>query len=65
MGPVFYLVQSNGGLPPISAVLLGNWPHELALAPSLEKRAGGGCPVWPAAFLAGFFAFAPRKRLDS
>ena len=37
MGPVFYLVQWNGGLPPISAVILGNWPHEFALAPSPGK----------------------------
>ena len=42
MGPVFYLVQWNGGLPPISAVILGNWPHEFALAPSPGK---GGCAL--------------------
>ena len=42
MGPVFYLVQCDGGLPPISAVLLGNWPHEFALAPSPGK---GGCAL--------------------
>ena len=29
MGPVFYLVQCDGVRDPISAVLLGNWPHEL------------------------------------
>ena len=28
MGPMFYLVQCEGGLPPISAVLLADWPHE-------------------------------------
>ena len=32
MGPVFYLVQPTGVLRPISAVLLGNWPHGFALA---------------------------------
>ena len=42
MGPVFYLVQSNGALRPISAVILGNWPHEFALAPSPGK---GGCAL--------------------
>ena len=42
MGPVSYLVQWNGGLPPISAVILGNWPHEFALAPSPGK---GGCAL--------------------
>ena len=42
MGPVFYLVQWNGGLPPISAAILGNWPHEFALAPSPGK---GGCAL--------------------
>ena len=42
MGPVFYLVQWNGGLPPISAVMLGNWPHEFALAPSPGK---GDCAL--------------------
>ena len=47
MGPVFYLVQSNEGLPPISAVLLGNWPHEFALAPSRGKRGGAQCLFLP------------------
>ena len=32
MGPVFYLVQCDGVRDPISAVLLGNWPHGFALA---------------------------------
>ena len=34
MGPIFYLVQCDGVLRPISAVLLADWPHEFALAPS-------------------------------
>ena len=42
MGPVFYLVQCDGGLPAISAVLVGNWPHEFALAPCPGK---GGCAL--------------------
>ena len=33
MGPMFYLVQCEGELLLISAVLLGNWPHEFALPP--------------------------------
>ena len=45
MGAMFYLVQSKEGLPLISAVLVAYYPHEFAMAPSLEKRAGGGCPV--------------------
>ena len=49
MGPVFYLVQSNGVLRPISTVLLGNWPHEFALALLLGKREGGGCTPCPVA----------------
>ena len=40
MGPVFYLVQSHGVRDPISAVVLGNWPHEFALAPSPGKKGG-------------------------
>ena len=28
MGPMFYLVQCEGGLPPISAVVLADWPRE-------------------------------------
>ena len=40
MGPVFYLVQSHGVRDPISAVALGNWPHEFALAPSPGKKGG-------------------------
>ena len=27
MGPVFYLVQCDGALRPISAMILGNWPQ--------------------------------------
>ena len=42
MGPMFYLVQSHGGLPPISAVVLADWPHEFALAPFPGK---GGCAL--------------------
>ena len=42
MGPVFYLVQCDGVRDPISAVILGNWPHEFALAPSPGK---GGCAL--------------------
>ena len=57
MGPVFYLVQCDGVRDPISAVLLGNWPHELqpwtcasgagdgathlGPGPSLSARVGG------------------------
>ena len=44
MGPVFYLVQPTGVLRPISAVLLGNWPHEFALAPSRGKKGGRRLP---------------------
>ena len=52
MGPMFYLVQSHGVRDPISAVVLGNWPHEFALAPSPGKKGGrtaagsvcAGCP---------------------
>ena len=40
MGPVFYLVQCDGALRPISAVLLGNWPHEFALPTPWGKRGG-------------------------
>ena len=42
MGPVFYLVQCEEELLLISAVVLGNWPHEFALAPSPGK---GGCAL--------------------
>ena len=34
MGAMFYLVQCEEELLLISAVLLGNWPHEFAPAPS-------------------------------
>ena len=52
MGPVFYLVQCEEELLLISAVILGNWPHEFALAPSPGKKGGrtaagsvcAGCP---------------------
>ena len=52
MGPVFYLVQCEEELLLISAVVLGNWPHEFALAPSPGKKGGrtaagsvcAGCP---------------------
>ena len=43
MGPVFYLVQSHGVRDPISAVVLGNWPHEFALAPSPGKKGRAHC----------------------
>ena len=62
MGPVFYLVQCDGVRDLISAVLLGNWPHEFALALLLGKRAGGGCIPWPAAFSAGFFRGRAAKK---
>ena len=62
MGPMFYLVQCEGGLPPISAVILADWPHGLALALLLGKRAGGGCTPWPAAFSAGFFWGCAAKK---
>ena len=42
MGPVFYLVQCEEARCLISAVILGNWPHEFALAPSPGK---GGCAL--------------------
>ena len=44
MGPVFYLVQCDGVRDPISAVLLGNWPHGFALAPSRGKKGGRRLP---------------------
>ena len=52
MGPVFYLVQCEEARCLISAVILGNWPHEFALAPSPGKKGGrtaagsvcAGCP---------------------
>ena len=66
MGPVFYLVQCDGVRDPISAVLLGNWPHEpqpwpcasgagdgathLGPGPSLSVRVGG----WGRRFLVRF-----------
>ena len=42
MGPVFYLVQCEEARCLISAVILGNWPHEFALAPCPGK---GGCAL--------------------
>ena len=42
MGPVFYLVQCEEARCLISAVVLGNWPHAFALAPSPGK---GGCAL--------------------
>jgi hypothetical protein len=56
MGPVFYLVQCDGALRPISAVLLGNWPHEFALpTPWGEKRRA-------TAPLPALLTFAGRRR---
>ena len=52
MGPMFYLVQSHGVRDPISAVVLGNWPHEFALAPFPGK--GGLRPRPPALPAAAF-----------
>ena len=46
MGPTFYLVQCDGALRPISAVLLADWPHEFALAPFPGK---GGLRPRPSA----------------
>ena len=43
MGPVFYLVQCEEELLLISAVILGNWPHEFALAPSPGKKGRAHC----------------------
>ena len=48
MGPMFYLVQCDGALRPISAVLLADWPHEFALLTPWGKEAGHSaspCPV--------------------
>ena len=52
MGPVFYLVQSKEALRLISAMLLGNWPHEFALALLLGKGRAVAAPCgrrrfWP------------------
>ena len=47
MGPMFYLVQCEEELLLISAVLLADWPHWFAPAPSREKRA------WLDSFSAG------------
>ena len=38
MGPMFYLVQCEGGLPPISAVVLADWPRE-----SFPRPTSGPC----------------------
>ena len=39
MGPIFYLVQSNGGLPPISGLPLTHWPRLFGSAPLGRKNA--------------------------
>ena len=44
MGPVFYLVQCDEARCLISAVLVGNWPHEFALVPSQGKKGGRRLP---------------------
>ena len=50
MGPMFYLVQCEGGLPPISAVVLADWPLG-GLGLSLEIRPGQFIGSWwPAKF---------------
>ena len=41
MGPMFYLVQCEEALRLISAVLLGNWPHEFQSWPC-SSGAGDG-----------------------
>ena len=41
MGPMFYLVQCEGELLPISAVLLADWPHEFQPWPC-DSGAGDG-----------------------
>ena len=38
MGPVFYLVQSNGALRPISALPLKNWPRLFGSARLGQKK---------------------------
>ena len=65
MGPVFYLVQSNGVLRPISAVLLGNWPHEFALALLLGKGRAVAASRGRRRFRLVSFGAALRKRLSS
>ena len=40
MGPMFYLVQLKEARCLISAVILADWPHELALAILLGKKGG-------------------------
>ena len=42
MGPMFYLVQCEGGLPPISAVVLADWPRE-----SVPRPTPGPCTEPP------------------
>ena len=65
MGPMFYLVQSHGVRDPISAVILGNWPHEFALAPSPGKKGGR---TSPGSVCAGFLRprgpAAEKKKLE-
>ena len=41
MGPVFYLVQCEEALRLISAMILGNWPHEFQPGPC-SSGAGDG-----------------------
>ena len=41
MGPVFYLVQCDGALRPISAMILGNWPHEFQPGPCASGAGDG------------------------
>ena len=43
MGPVFYLVQPNGGLPPTSALPLKNWPRLFGSA-RLGQKSPCGAP---------------------
>ena len=62
MGPIFYLVQCDGVLRPISAVLLGNWPHEFALPTPWGKGGGSqrlSLPCWPSLGAGG--AGLPKK----
>ena len=62
MGPVFYLVQSKEALRLISAMLLGNWPHEFALA--LLPGKGGLRPRPPALPAAAFPARGGLRRSE-
>ena len=60
MGPVFYLVQCEEARCLISAVVLGNWPHEFALAPC--PGTGGLRPRPPALPAAAFPARGGLRR---